>query len=81
MSKVGPLIESLVRLHNFCIDQNGELASLDVPIKNHASLVNSVDASKLFGSGTDAEVVDFDDLGCPVSLLGLCHHFNNAERN
>jgi hypothetical protein len=71
----------LVQLHNFCIDQKGELASLDVPIKNRASLVNSINASKLFGSGTDAEVVDFDDLGCPVLLLRLCHHFNDAKRN
>ncbi len=81
MSKVGPLIESLVRLHIFCIDQNRELESLDVQIKNRASLVNSVNLSKLFGSGSDAEYNNFDDLGCPVLLLGCCHHFNNAGRN
>ncbi len=50
-------------------------------IKNRASLVNSVNASKLFGSGSDLEYIDFDDLGRPVLLLGCCHHFNNAERN
>jgi hypothetical protein len=69
MSKVGPLIESLVRLHNFCSDQNGELESLDVQIKNRASLVNSVNALKLFGSGSDAEYVNFDDLRRPVLLM------------
>jgi hypothetical protein len=79
MSKVGPLIEPLVRLHNFCIDQTRELESLDVQIKNRASLVNSVNASKLFASGSDAEYVNFDDLGRPVLLLGFCHHFNDAE--
>jgi hypothetical protein len=80
MSKVGPLIK-LVRLHNFCIDQNRELESLDVQTKYRASLVNSVNALKLFSSGSDAEYVDFDDLGHPVLLLGCRHHFNNAEQN
>jgi hypothetical protein len=52
-----------------------------VQIKNRASLVNSVNAPKLFGSGSDAEYVNFDDLGRSVLLLGCCHHFNDAERN
>jgi hypothetical protein len=81
MSKVGPIIQSLVQLHIFCINQNGELESLDVQIKNRASLVNNVNALKLFGSGSDAEYVNFDDLGRPVLLLGCCHHFNDAKRN
>ena len=41
VSKVGPLIESLVRLLNVCINKNRELASLDVPIKNCVSLVKT----------------------------------------
>jgi hypothetical protein len=35
----------------------------------------------MFGSGADMGIVEFDELGCPVSLLGCGHHFNNAEKN
>ena len=32
-------------------------------------------------SGANTELVEFDALGCPVSLLGCCHHFNDAEKH
>jgi hypothetical protein len=32
-------------------------------------------------TGTEAEIVEFDKLGCPVSLLGCGHHFNDAKIN
>jgi hypothetical protein len=46
-----------------------------MPVLSTASMRQSC------GSGSDAEYVDFDDLGHPVLLLGCCHHFNDAERN
>jgi hypothetical protein len=71
----------LVRLHNFCIDQN-ELRSVNVPSNNcHFNLLSSVKYARKFGSGANTEIVKFNELGRPVSLLGCCHHFDNAERN
>jgi hypothetical protein len=80
IAKVSPLVLSLIRLHNFCIDQN-ELTSMGVPAKNLINLAAAVETTHIFGRGNDAEVVQFDELGCPVSLLGLEHHFNDAKIN
>jgi hypothetical protein len=37
--------------------------------------------SNIFGSGDNAGIVEFDELGRPVSMLGCGHHFNDAENN
>jgi hypothetical protein len=41
----------------------------------------SIQTSHIFGSGANAGIVEFDELGHPVSMLGCGHHFNNAENN
>ena len=52
---------------------------MGVPAKNLINLAAAVETTHIFGRGNDAEVVHFDKLGCPMSLLGLGHHFNDAE--
>ena len=80
IAKVSPLVLSLVRLHNFCIDQN-ELTSVNVPSNYCFNLLSNVKKAQKFGSGVNTEIVEFDALGRPVSLLGCCHHFDDAEKN
>ena len=79
IAKVSLLVLSLVRLHNFCIDQN-ELTSMDVPRSYQYNLISTVKASWQFGSVANADIVEFDELGRPVSLLGCCHHFDDADK-
>ncbi len=80
LAKVGPLVEALLQIHNFCIDQN-ELSVFDVPKRNTSNLSGNYEISQLFGSVSVAEIVDLDVHGCPISLLGHCHHFADAEKN
>ena len=80
IAKVSPLVLSLVRLHNFCIDQN-ELTSVNVPSNYRFNLLSNVTNAQKFGSGANTEIVEFDALGRPVSLLGCCHHFDDAEKH
>ena len=80
LAKVGPLVETLIRLHNFCIDQN-ELSVFDVPKSNNDNVAGNVAVSQLFGNASDSEVAQLDVLGRPDSLLGHGHHFADAERN
>ena len=80
IAKVSPLVLSLVRLHNFCIDQN-ELTSVNVPSNYHFNLLSNVKNAQKLGSGANTEIVEFDALGCPGSLLGCCHHFDDAEKH
>ena len=80
IAKVSPLVLSLVRLHNFCIDQN-ELTSMNVPSNYRFNLLSNVKNAQKFGSGANTEIVEFNALGRPVSLLGCCHHFDDAEKN
>ncbi len=54
---------------------------MGVPAKNLINLAATVKTTHIFGRGNDAEVVQFDKLGHPVSLLGLGHHFNDAKIN
>ena len=80
LAKVGPLVEALLRLHNFCIDQS-ELSVFDVPKLNNNNLAGNVAVSQLFGNASDSEIAHLDVHGRPVSLLGHGHHFADAERN
>jgi len=80
LPKVAPLVESLVRLHNFCIDEN-ELDVIEVRSKSYANLDRNVRLARQVAGGgcVTSSVVDFDDDGRPVSLLGHGHHFTDAE--
>ena len=55
---------------------------MGIPAKNQSNcnLVFTVNSIHLVGRCAGAEVVDFDKLGCPVSLLGCGHHFADAEK-
>ena len=75
--KVAPLVESLVRLHNYCIDED-ELEVVEVRSKNYDNLQRNVRLSRNV-AGSDFEVAQFDEDGRPVSLLGHGHHFADAE--
>ena len=54
---------------------------MGIPAKNHINLVSTVDSTHLFGGCADAEVVDFDKLYHPMSLLGCGHHFDDAKKH
>ena len=75
LPKVAPLIESLVRLHNFCIDES-DVALLPVRSKNTDNLVRTVGWSKQFGD--DYELTQVGENGRPTALLGNGHHFADA---
>lgn len=80
IAKVPPLVESLLRLHNFCIDQ-GERKNADVLAKNRINILCSAGHSRINCVGEDASVVEFDHMGRPTSLLGHGQHFADAPRN
>ena len=76
LPKVAPLVNALIRLHNFCIDENDKaVASLQK--KCLVSLTNNVSYSRHLG-GEDAELVKIGADGRPTSLLGHGHHFRDA---
>ncbi len=54
---------------------------MGVPAKNLMNPAATVKITQLIGRGAEAEVVEFDKLGCPVSLLGCGHYFNDAKIN
>ena len=74
---MAPLVESLVRLHNFCIDKNDN-GVISIQEKSVHNLKRTVWFSKLTG-GDDAKLVNIDVNGRPSSLLGHGHHFTDAE--
>ena len=77
--KVAPLMESLVRLHNYCINEN-ELDAIDVRSATYKNLQRNVYYSRQLG-GMDQGVVSFDEAGRPVSILGHGHHFADADKS
>ena len=80
IAKVPPLVESLIRLHNFCIDMR-EDSNYDVMSRNRTNISYNAGHSMINLVGADASVVEFDNIGRPISLIGLGHHFNDAPRN
>ena len=80
IAKVPPLVEALIRLHNFCIDQ-GEKKNYDVQRRNRNKIMRNAEHSSRNPVGEDAGVVELDELGRPTSLLGHGHHFTDAPRN
>jgi hypothetical protein len=54
---------------------------MGVPTKNLINLAAIVKTTHLIGRGAEAEVVQFDKLDHPMSLLGCGHHFNDAKIN
>ena len=79
LQKVAPLVESLIRLHNFCIDEN-EDNIISVPKKNVDHLFRNVKYSKKDG-GVDNSLVDFDEEGRPISLMDHGPNFADASTN
>ena len=79
LRKVSPLVLSLVHLHNFCIDQS-ELSSFDIPSSYQYNIFSNVKTSQIFGSGAEADIVEFDELGRHMSILGCCHNFNDSKK-
>jgi len=53
---------------------------MDVPSSYHYNLISTVKASRQLGSVDNVDIVEFDELGRPVSLLGCCHHFDDADK-
>ena len=80
IAKVPPLVESLIRLHNFCIDMR-ESSNYDVMSRNRTNISYNAGHSMINLVGADASVVEFDNIGRPTSLIGHGHHFNDAPRN
>ena len=80
IAKVPPLVESLIRLHNFCIDMR-EDSNCDVMSRNRTNISYNAGHSKINLVGADASVVEFDNIGRPTSLIGHGHHFNDAPHN
>ena len=81
--KVSPLIESLVHLHNFCIDENTDTSSEaieDVEDNNIAHLKRNIHVSSLLFDSGDQNIVDLDSAGRPTSLLDYGHHFIDDPR-
>jgi hypothetical protein len=54
---------------------------MEVPGSYCNNLLTSLQTSHFFGCGANAGIVEFDELGRPVSMLGCGHHFNDAENN
>ena len=79
ITKVAALVETLIRLHNFCIDEQENVVSsvVDVNVRN---LHHNVHISREIG-GRDAAVVDLDSLGRPTTMLGHGHHFHDAPKH
>jgi len=77
LQKVPPLIESLIRLHNFCIDEN-EIKIITVENKNRNNLQRNVKIAQKKDGG-NSRLVDIDEEGRPVSLLGHGHHFKDTK--
>ena len=79
LPKVAPLVECLVRLHNYCIDEK-ELHIGSVQSENLINLTKNVRMARASGSKDDV-MVSLDTEHCPVELLNNGHHFNDAPSN
>lgn len=80
LPKVTALVESLIRLHNFCIGENDTIIP-NVDARTSSNLNRNVRTCNIFGAGGDYDVVELDDIGRPVSLLNYGLHFNDAEHH
>ena len=74
---IAPLIESLVILHNFCIDNDDTRAA---PI-THTSLISLAQTGRCVREvgREEVELVESSNHGRPVSLLGDGHNVADAE--
>lgn len=77
LPKVAPMMESLVRLHNYCINEK-EVSIASIQDVNYRNLNRNVRLSRQSGI-TESDIVEFDDAGRPTSLLNHGHHFLDAE--
>ena len=76
LPNIAPLVQSLIRLYNFCIEESNT-GMAPVQSKVVESLVRNVKHSWNTGS-TDFDLVTIGKDGRPTSLLGQDHHFAGA---
>ena len=79
ITKISALTETLVCLHNFCINKQ-ENKIMSVQERDMCNLRKNVAISREIG-GHDVSVVDLDNLGRPTEMLRLGHHFHNAPKH
>ena len=70
-------MESLVHLHNYCINEK-ELDAIDFCSDTYKNLHHNVYCSRQLG-GMDQGIVSFDKADRPVSILGPGHHFAGGD--
>jgi hypothetical protein len=76
--KVAPLIECLVRLHNYCIYEK-EISIDTVQRKYYSNLCQNLLYSQHFGGAAASDgVVDNNKYHRPVELLDNGHHFHDS---
>ena len=80
--RIAPLVEVLICLHNFCIDQ-GDVKIASVRGRSEDHLTNVVRWVKTDSGhgGADSELVHIGPDGRPSALLGHGHHFRDAIHN
>ena len=71
--KVGALTMALLRLHNFCIDNNGR----NVPGSTTRDIARIHERAARKVRGRAGEVAELDRHGRPAQLLGHGHHFTD----
>ncbi|KAL7549984.1 hypothetical protein ACHAWF_013242 [Thalassiosira exigua] len=76
IEKVAPMMESLIRLHNFCINE-GEAEVRTLQTKNVAYLEDTVSYAQKW-AGKESDMVGVDEEGRPTSGLDECNHFADA---
>ena len=75
---MAPLIECLVRLHNYCIDEK-EISIDTDQRKDYSNLCQNLLYSQHFsGASASDGVVDNDKYHRPVALLDNGHHFHDS---
>ena len=79
LPKIAPLVEALIRLHNFCINQEDiKIASVRGRTEDHLARMVRWAKSDNGHGGADSELVNIGPDGRPSALLGHGHHFCDA---
>ncbi|KAL7553170.1 hypothetical protein ACHAWF_016415 [Thalassiosira exigua] len=77
IQKVAHHVEAVVRLHNYCIDENKH--NLLEPRSKVAAYPKASVSSFKDRLGKDSDIMSLDAKGRPSSLLGEGQHFGDAE--
>ena len=83
LPRIAPLMEALIRLHNFCINEGDvKIAAVRGRSEDHlANVVKWVKNTNGNIGGADSELVHIGPDGRPSALLGHGHHFRDAVNN